>query len=219
LAFVEQDNLARQIDLNQPIMNFPGQIQTQVKSFLCPSSPLKQTWTDRANLSPGTAESPGGVTFAVGQTNYKGVSGSNWCWGTWTNNGPTGNCNGLEYGDGVFFRMDDLRPLRIENIGDGTTNTLLIGEDLPHLNAHCSWPYNNNAVGICAIPLNTNLKGELGVDTWAWPNVYSFRSRHPGGANFALADGSVRYIRESIALPTYRALSTINGGEVASPDN
>src|SRR5437764_1659645 len=29
LAFVEQDNLARQIDLNQPIMNFPGHMQTQ----------------------------------------------------------------------------------------------------------------------------------------------------------------------------------------------
>jgi prepilin-type N-terminal cleavage/methylation domain-containing protein/prepilin-type processing-associated H-X9-DG protein len=216
LPFIEQGNLASQINFNQPIMNFMGPIQQTVKIFLCPSDIYRPVWTDRANLSPGTDESPAGVTFAVGQTNYKGVSGSNWCWGSWTNNGPTGNCNGLEFGDGMFYRTDIDRPLRLEQIQDGTSNTLMIGEDIPSLNAHCSWPYNNNSVGTCAIPLNTNLKGEYGVDTWAWPNVYSFRSRHIGGANFAFADGGIRFVSSSIALPTYRALSTINGSEVAA---
>jgi len=216
LPYVDQDNLSRQIDLNKPIMNYPNQVQSTIKTFLCPSDTFKPVWTDRANLSPGTSETPVNMTLGVGQTNFKGVSGSNWCWGSWTNIGPTGNCNGLEYGDGVFFRMDDVRPLRLERIQDGSSNTLLIGEDIPSLNAHCSWPYSNNSVGTCAIPLNTNLKGEFGVDTSKWPNIYSFRSRHPTGANFAFADGGIRFLKETLALPTYRALSTINGGEVAS---
>jgi hypothetical protein len=33
-----------------------------------------------------------------------------------------------------------------------------------------------------------------------------------------MADGSVRFIRESIPLQTYRALATIDGGEIANPD-
>ena len=44
------------------------------------------------------------------------------------------------------------------------------------------------------------------------------RSRHPGGVNAALCDGSVRFIKNTIGLPTWKALSSINGGEVVSAD-
>jgi prepilin-type N-terminal cleavage/methylation domain-containing protein/prepilin-type processing-associated H-X9-DG protein len=47
---------------------------------------------------------------------------------------------------------------------------------------------------------------------------YAFRSRHPGGANFAFADGSVKFIKQTIATPTYMALGTRAGGEVVSAD-
>jgi prepilin-type N-terminal cleavage/methylation domain-containing protein/prepilin-type processing-associated H-X9-DG protein len=46
----------------------------------------------------------------------------------------------------------------------------------------------------------------------------AFRSLHPGGLNFAMADGSVRFIKSSINLFTYRALATRAGGEVISAD-
>ena len=44
------------------------------------------------------------------------------------------------------------------------------------------------------------------------------RGEHPGGANVGLCDGSVRFIKASIALPSWRALATRNGGEVVSAD-
>lgn len=48
--------------------------------------------------------------------------------------------------------------------------------------------------------------------------VTNFRSLHPGGANFLLADGRVQFVSESIDMAVYRAYSTMRGGEVATPD-
>ena len=42
----------------------------------------------------------------------------------------------------------------------------------------------------------------------------NFRSDHPGGCNFLMADGSVQFINETIDLLLYQQLSTINGGEI-----
>ena len=39
------------------------------------------------------------------------------------------------------------------------------------------------------------------------------RSAHPGGVNVALADGSVRFIRDSIPMENWKALGTRAGGE------
>ena len=45
---------------------------------------------------------------------------------------------------------------------------------------------------------------------------YSFQSSHTGGAYFLFADGSSRFISQSIDQIVFEALSTIAGGEVAS---
>ena len=45
------------------------------------------------------------------------------------------------------------------------------------------------------------------------------RGQHPGGVNTLLADGSVRFTKDSIALPAWRALSSRAGGEVISGDS
>ena len=43
-------------------------------------------------------------------------------------------------------------------------------------------------------------------------------SRHPGGVNTLFGDGSVHFLKNTIALPTYWALGTVAGGEVISTD-
>ena len=48
--------------------------------------------------------------------------------------------------------------------------------------------------------------------------VAAARSRHTGGVNAGLADGSVRFFRNSTAPVTWMALGTMNGGEVVSGD-
>ena len=48
---------------------------------------------------------------------------------------------------------------------------------------------------------------------------YGFRSLHPGGANFAMADGSVKFIKNSINVKTYRGLGTRALGEILSADS
>ena len=49
--------------------------------------------------------------------------------------------------------------------------------------------------------------------------VCSFGSQHPGGANFAMADGSVRFLKDTTAMAVLRALGTRAGGEVVSADS
>ncbi|MDE2508097.1 MAG: DUF1559 domain-containing protein, partial [Planctomycetota bacterium] len=44
-------------------------------------------------------------------------------------------------------------------------------------------------------------------------------SRHPGGVNMMMGDGSARFIKDSVNLITWRALGTRNGGEAISADS
>ncbi len=160
----------------------------------------------------------------MGQTNYKGVCGDNWSWGKYANgNQPTGGSSGLDNGNGIFYRTDGIPttgghgPLPMVAIVDGTSNTFMIGEDVPLYNNWCAWPYSNAATGTCAIPLNYGIPPDTNPGgAGDWNNVYSFRSRHTNGANFAFADGSVQFINTSITAAVYQALSTYQGSEVVS---
>src|SRR5262249_14128354 len=44
-------------------------------------------------------------------------------------------------------------------------------------------------------------------------------SNHPGGVNVGLLDGSVRFVKETVAPTTWRAISTRAGGETVSADS
>jgi prepilin-type processing-associated H-X9-DG protein len=111
-------------------------------------------------------------------------------------------------------------------ITDGTSNTFMLGEDLPLLSQWCGcWAYANNVTGTVAIYLNANSTAGLGAteqnDTNGdWGDNYGFASAHSGGANFAFCDGTVRFISNSINMTTtYRYLGTAQGAEVVTvPD-
>ncbi|HBO44165.1 MAG TPA: hypothetical protein DD670_09580, partial [Planctomycetaceae bacterium] len=69
------------------------------------------------------------------------------------------------------------------------------------------------------IPINTMMSdnGEDSVGpggTGWWQHTMGFKSLHPGGASFAMGDGSVRFLNESIDYRTYNAMGTIAGDEV-----
>jgi prepilin-type N-terminal cleavage/methylation domain-containing protein/prepilin-type processing-associated H-X9-DG protein len=217
LPYVEQSNLYQQGGIPSNTLAQSGVADQGVRLFLCPSDTALGAGprTDAGNLAG----------FPVGQGNYKGVSGANWGADSsqglqriatdWRNQGTNGSYDGLAQGDGIFYRSDCFRPRRLTDIRDGTTNTFMIGEDVPAKNQWCSWPYANNAYGTCAIPPNVKRADGTPYDPGDWPNTWSFRSRHPGGLNFAYADGSVHFIADSIALPVYRAMATIDGRETA----
>jgi prepilin-type N-terminal cleavage/methylation domain-containing protein/prepilin-type processing-associated H-X9-DG protein len=217
LPYVEQGNLYTSLGIPTATLGNQAGLATAIKTFLCPSD-------QASNGVPRTNCADIGGT--VGNTNYKGVCGDNWAWGTYSIGGSNGG-NGLDAGNGIFYRTDGTSPqynsqghgaLKMVQITDGTSNTFLTGEDIPSLNNWCSWVYSNAATGTCAIPLNSGtLSGQPGFgNSGDWPDLYSFRSQHPNGANFGMADGSVVFIQNSISLTTYRQLATYNGGEVVS---
>ncbi len=74
------------------------------------------------------------------------------------------------------------------------------------------------------IPFSYGSPGASGLSqatfttNYEYPRINSFGSLHPGGANFAMCDGSVRFLKSSISQPVYHGLGTRAGGEVISSD-
>ena len=64
----------------------------------------------------------------------------------------------------------------------------------------------SNATGTCAIPLNFNLPGSTPQkNPKDWKYVYSFRSRHSGGANFLWVDGHAnRLLPDQLLVEHFR---------------
>ncbi len=82
-----------------------------------------------------------------------------------------------------------------------------------------AWPPNKAILGRAmyrGMDLDLNGKNEEeGGPTFAAINA---RSYHPGGVNALFGDGSVRFVKGTIAGMTWRALGTVAGGEVAGSD-
>jgi prepilin-type processing-associated H-X9-DG protein len=120
---------------------------------------------------------------------------------------------------------------------DGTSNTLFFGER-SHVDPVFDSQANANggqqvigqyglwhsAGGLAVVdatmttlaPINYGVDASQTWNTSACLRTSGFGSLHPGGANLALVDGSVRFFSQTIDMPLYRALSTRAGGEVAS---
>jgi prepilin-type N-terminal cleavage/methylation domain-containing protein/prepilin-type processing-associated H-X9-DG protein len=220
LPFIEQDNLYNQLGVAQGVTMLQAQqagplLASPIKTYLCPSDKAYggDPRTDEANI--GTSFQGNSIVITIGQTNYQGCSGNNWMFGQFAHIPASGSGDGLNAGNGMFYTTDYNRPLKLTDVQDGLSNTFMVGEAIPDFNVFCDWPFYFHATATCAIPPNYNTEGIAGkLD---WHNVFSFRSRHTAGLNFAFGDGHVQFITQSIDMPTYWALASINGGEAVSP--
>jgi prepilin-type N-terminal cleavage/methylation domain-containing protein/prepilin-type processing-associated H-X9-DG protein len=137
-------------------------------------------------------------------SSYGGVGGP------WTNNTRAHTSPHPTYGEvkanslGLFSAASDTR---LAEISDGTSNTMMFGEHAHSLlstdnQSFWHWWTSGNwgdTLMTTMYPLNPHKKT---ADTFAGNNasvfILSFSSRHPGGANFCFADGSVRFLKDSI---------------------
>ncbi len=113
---------------------------------------------------------------------------------------------------GIFGRNNKIR--HFGQITDGLSNTWLVGETLPSQCAYGGTFAPNFSLAGTTIPLNTfeSCPSPPGCHAWGC----GFKSEHPGGAQFGLADGSVRFVSESIDYRLYNELGSRAGGEAVS---
>jgi prepilin-type processing-associated H-X9-DG protein len=95
------------------------------------------------------------------------------------------------------------------------SNTFMVGETLPKDCTFMGVYSQNFPLSGTGIPLNTF---ESAVDT-NWWRTCGFKSRHPGGGNMMMGDGSVRFIKQSISYYIWNVLGTRAGGEIISSDS
>jgi prepilin-type processing-associated H-X9-DG protein len=133
-----------------------------------------------------------------------------------------------------FFDYRTLQFVKIADVVDGTSNTIMAGEVLPDRAADSNFYHGNGSTAGTTVPLNWNSNtypSSAANCLFQWQNStaplgcrYSaaakgFVSWHPGGASFLFGDGSVKFLKQTISLPTYCALGSKNGGEVVSADS
>lgn len=192
-------------------------LQTVLPVLSCPSDPTSQS--PQVNQYQYNTPATNPIPTAV--TNYKGVIGDTVILmdaPTWNGDwGAMPDCHDRVGCRGIFWRNTYFTPIELKSVTDGTSNTLLAGEAVADLDFHSAAYYSDGDWASTSMQLNW-----LPADTseeWVknnWFDVRGFRSRHPGGVQFAMVDGSVQYLNEGIDHKLYRALSTRNGDEQTS---
>ena len=197
-------------------MEIREHIQRQLPVLTCPSDPSA---TPRDKMFTWKS-----VVTAV--TSYKGVAGDTALGevfdydGFWTDEefGTVPDCFETLGCNGLFWKMGYYDPIPFKRITDGLSNTFMVGESVAEQDPHSSAYYSDGDWASCNMQFNffSPLTFDELVAGLEWANVRGFRSLHPGGGNFAMADASVRFINEGIDHRLYRALSTKDGGETVS---
>src|SRR5262245_61914865 len=200
-----------------PISNYAGSFgDNYAGGCLCQGCLPWETWT--ANGIP-----PAG-RVKIGYDGY---------WGTGFSSNPCGGANGTGTMRGFFDYRGTQQPATIASVTDGTSNTVLAGEVLPSRAADSNFWFQNGGVHGLTIPINWNSNtvdpaSANCKDKWQQAiaplgcrfgaAAKGFASFHSGGSNFLFGDGSVRFLKQSIAIPIQAALGSRAGGEVLSAD-
>jgi len=234
LPFMEQDPLYAKLDfeMSQDPENQPLELQKLrsgklirseiIPSYLCPS----------ANLDPyldGTnpAQDPAISCYATSIGAQSMPSRQRWC----------SDYPGNTFGTGLAPYGDDARAYRLSglfahgfwaarfrDVSDGTSQVIMAGETLPNKSYYQrhGWMSVNGVWTATVAPINypTIGLGEPGYPGPTncqhhknWQTSNGFRSRHPGGAQFVFADGSVHLLSEDIGYLTYQRLGDRRDGE------
>lgn len=203
--FMEQNNLFDRIDtsVRETGGTNPEVSNEIVPNLLCPS-----------DIEAETAEF-GGQVF--GANSYFGCAGIQ------------GWFKDLLTHDGILFYNSKVT---FGEISDGSTNTFLLGErysedpEYPAFGNFRGWAWSNdNSARDCIVGMLEPINFMLPEGTGPNPNFdetdqkfNSFSSGHPGGANFAMGDGSVHFVNGSSNsdLTLLQALAVRNDGEVVN---
>jgi prepilin-type N-terminal cleavage/methylation domain-containing protein len=224
--FVEQQNLANSYDFTKHFYEVPNTIQNSLSSpvgkklviYYCPSDRI------------------GAVQSSTTDTYWRAKGNYNLNWGNVTQpySGTVPQA-WSPFGYEDFATRTKPRTSRFADITDGTTQTLLISEQLTPmdndqdhrgdmLNDDEACTYfmtlftpNTSAADIMAPGFCvTRPERKMPCTTGANRNKAA-RSRHPNGVNAALADASIRLITNNINLATWQAIGTMNGSDVVGP--
>jgi prepilin-type N-terminal cleavage/methylation domain-containing protein/prepilin-type processing-associated H-X9-DG protein len=180
------------------------------------------SYGDGYNNKPGNQydTAGAGLTYGCGGCNASGSAAET----------PTADCptpTGA-YGSGpnhrgLFDYQSRSPAVTFADITDGLTNTIALGEVLSFTRSQSAvWFTNTGNTGGTSLPMNW-INGICRANP-AYPLSNSwagrgFSSLHPGGVNVGMADGSIRFLRETINQRTYNALGSRKGGNVVSADS
>lgn len=214
--YIEQSPLANQNDLSKPFHDPPGTIHSTMNGLCAVKVPLYSCPTDI------------GTDITASAALYQRVRGNYVvCWGTTLyGSAPSG-------ATAAFYHVDGSRAtpgkVRLANMTDGTSNTLLVSETLKARSIDDNdWrgDIHNDDGTFRFHTVNTPNSSAADVVNWAIPDSdplmpvstagsqhNAARSRHTGGVNVLLADGSVRFASNGIGLGTWQSLGTTNGSE------
>jgi prepilin-type N-terminal cleavage/methylation domain-containing protein/prepilin-type processing-associated H-X9-DG protein len=222
--YIEQNNLSNKINTaTQPFYMPPATVYFTLNGLTGAKVPLYYCPSDNGSDLDASNE-----RYQRRRGNYV-VN-----WGNVKYDTPTPAGAGLAPFAHVSGKRKTPEVTTITGITDGTSNTLMLSEALMAKSHHDNdWRGDiQNDDGVFKfMTLTTPNSSAPDVVNWAIPDSDPYmpvnkagrqysaaRSRHPGGVNASLCDGSVRFVSNTITLYTWMALATMNGGEVPRSD-
>ncbi len=218
LPHLEQQNLYNQFDMGRHFSALGNNLWTPPED-----SPNKEPSKTPVPFYSCPSRSPESepVVFNDGseraRNNYLGVQGGELGTGAFDDFHckGSGSYTRWHYNNGMLFANSRVT---MAHVKDGASNVFLLGEsnlqrgDITFASSYKhgvgSVPYN---LAACLEPINSLPAAT--THAGVYNNVSrSFGSNHPGGCHFAMADGSVHFIPDSIDLAVYRTLGIRNDG-------